>query len=122
MDTLPEIRARLDRAVGSTSDPALTGLNLDAVMEVMPTLLREAREQEREAICKRLTELGDGRMEYVVRAGGQEPQTSLEIDMLEPRGMAQVIYGEATGARNLARILRGEIDDKGWLPSWRWTT
>ena len=119
--TLSEIRTQLRQALGSTRDPELTETNLDVVMAMIPTLLREAREEEREAIATRLTELGNGRMEYVVRPGDQEPQNSTEIDMLEPRGMAQVIYGEATGARNLARIIRGEIDDRGWLPSWRWT-
>lgn len=120
MSTLPQIRTRLRQQMGSTRDPEVAELCLDAVMEVMPTILREARDQEREAIAERLTDLGDGRMEYVVRPGGEEPKSSIEIDMLEPRGMAQVIYGEATGARNLARIIRGEIDDRGWLPSWRW--
>ena len=117
--TLPEIREHLRRNMGSVRDPEVAELCLDAVMEQMPTLLQEVRTDERRLIADQLHALGDGRMEYVCRPDN-EPTHSGEIDALEPRGMAQVVYGEATGARWLAKIIRGEIDDKGWLPSWRW--
>jgi hypothetical protein len=117
---LADVRRAFQTAVGSHRDTEAVDDVLNAVMEVMPTVLAEARLEERTEIADRLHQLGEYRMEYVVGVGGEEPQDSTAIMMLQPRGMAQVVYGEATGARNLARIIRGEIDDKGWLPSWRW--
>lgn len=100
------LRADLD---GHETEERLLGL--------LEGLTEEVRIAEREAVAARLDDLSAGRMEYVVGVSGTEPTTALEVQMLP--GMGMVIYGEATGARWLARIIRGE-SDRGWLPSWRW--
>lgn len=73
------------------------------------------KDETRREIAARLDGLGNGRLEYV---GRPLPANGDEIEMLG--GMRGSIYGEATGAKWLARIIRGETDDRGWLPSWRW--
>lgn len=112
--TLPEIRERFSRVIGSVNDPELKKLILDAVMDDIGLILDDARQSEREKIATRLEKLGEGRMDYV----HANVETATDIELMG--GMQATIYGEATGAKTLARIIRGEIDDKGWLPSWRW--
>jgi hypothetical protein len=116
MPRLTDIRLHLRGAIGSTRDPELAEDILTTVMEAMPEILRLEREAVTEEIAKRLESLGEGRLEYV---HNRDPKSGDEIEAMG--GMQGTIYGEATGAQRLARIIRGEIDDKGWLPSWRWT-
>lgn len=77
-------------------------------------LAHETEQETKSKIADRLDELGEGRLEYV---HNRNPRHSGEIEAMG--GMQGTIYGEATGAKWLARIVRGE-SDKGWLPSWRW--
>ena len=96
----------------------LHGVDLpnDAMEEIHSTLAflwSRTQRETREEIAARLEFLGDARMDYV----GKEPKHAGEIQALP--GMMMVVYGEATGARRLAKIISGD-SDKGWLPSWRW--
>ena len=111
---LSDIREHLTRTIGATRDPELTSDILDAVMTAMPEILDHVRTVERAKITSYLDRLSEGRMEYV--------HTKVEHagDIEAMGGLQAVVYGEATGAKWLARILRGETDDRGWLPSWRW--
>lgn len=113
--TLRDIRDHLSRTIGSTSDTCTKEEYLGWVMEALPEVLASVRQEERAAIVAELNRLGEGRMDYV----HVKVEHAGHIEAMAP--MQAVIYGEAEGAKRLARIVSGELDDKGWLPSWRWS-
>ena len=86
------------------------------VYNTLSMLWSRTQRETKEEIAARLDVLGDGRLEYV-REKDRNPETGTDIELMG--GTQAMVYGEATGAKWLARIIRGE-SDRGWLPSWRW--
>ena len=74
------------------------------------------RQAERERIVAQLRFLSSARREYF---HGTEPEHSGDLDTMKAGDL--LVWCEAKTAGQLADVLAGDNDAKGWLPSWRWS-
>lgn len=68
------------------------------------------------AVAARLRFLAAARREYF---HGSEPETSTDLDRMDSAQL--MIWTQVRSAEQLANIIEGTDDAKGWLPSWRWS-
>lgn len=80
------------------------------------TEFEAGRAAERERIIAQLRFLSRARREYF---RGEEPEHSGELDAMQTSDL--LVWSESRTADQLAAVLAGVNDAKGWLPSWRWS-